>query len=162
MPELRQMTEQTDWHAKQQSQVACVLEELMCWGAWDTISRHKAKDIIYMINCLGKRGIDIANTQRSSLKGWERVTINQMNTGTGSKPMLENFYKMEWDFLTALKDTILNWPKLYTWPWKSWNNLKSYLPHILILPVKDWAPSAHISMVLLELDTTRRQVFQRN
>ena len=45
MPEWREMTEQTDWRVKQPSQVACVSEDLKCWGAWDTTCWHKAKDI---------------------------------------------------------------------------------------------------------------------
>ena len=45
MPEWRKMTQQTDWQAKQPSQVACFAEDLKCWGAWDTTCRHKAKDI---------------------------------------------------------------------------------------------------------------------
>ena len=43
MPEWREMTEQTDWRTKQPSQVACVSEDLKCWGAWDTICGHKTK-----------------------------------------------------------------------------------------------------------------------
>ena len=46
MPQWREMTEQTEWWAKQPSQVVCFLEDLKCWGAWDTTCRHKAKDII--------------------------------------------------------------------------------------------------------------------
>ena len=45
MPEWRETTEQTDWQAKQPSQVACFSENLKCWEAWDTTCRHKAKDI---------------------------------------------------------------------------------------------------------------------
>ena len=45
MPEWREMTEQTDWRAKQPPQVACFLEDLKCWGAWDTTCVYKAKDI---------------------------------------------------------------------------------------------------------------------
>ena len=32
-PEWRETTEQTDWRAKQPSQVACFSEDLKCWGA---------------------------------------------------------------------------------------------------------------------------------
>ena len=45
MLEWREMTDQTDWREKQPSQVAYFLEDLKCWGAWDTTCRHKAKDI---------------------------------------------------------------------------------------------------------------------
>ena len=34
---------------KQPSQVACISEDLNCWGAWDTTCRHKAKDITPLI-----------------------------------------------------------------------------------------------------------------
>ena len=44
MPGWRGMTEQVDWRAKQPSQVACLSEDLKCWGAWDTTCGHKAKD----------------------------------------------------------------------------------------------------------------------
>ena len=47
MPEWREMTEQIDWRAKQPSHVACVVEDLKYWGAWDTTCGHKDKDIIY-------------------------------------------------------------------------------------------------------------------
>ena len=45
MPEWREMTEQTDWREKQPSQVACVSEDLKCWGTWDTTCEYKAIDI---------------------------------------------------------------------------------------------------------------------
>ena len=35
MPEWRETTQQTDWRAKQPSQVACFSEDLKCWEAWD-------------------------------------------------------------------------------------------------------------------------------
>ena len=49
MPEWRETTEQTDWRAKQPSQVACFTEGLKCWEAWDTTCGHKAKDITPLI-----------------------------------------------------------------------------------------------------------------
>ena len=45
MLEWREMTEQTDWRAKQPSQEACFLEDLKRWKAWDSTCGHKAKDI---------------------------------------------------------------------------------------------------------------------
>ena len=42
MPESRVITE---WRAEQLQQEGCLLEDPKCWGAWDTICRHKAKDI---------------------------------------------------------------------------------------------------------------------
>ena len=46
MLECREITEQIDWRAKQAAKVACVLEDLKCWGAWDTICGFEAKDNI--------------------------------------------------------------------------------------------------------------------
>ena len=34
MPEWREMTEQTDWRAKQPSQMSCISEDLKRWGVW--------------------------------------------------------------------------------------------------------------------------------
>ena len=45
IPEWREMTDQTDWRAKQPSQVVCFSEDLQCWGARDTTCGYKAKDI---------------------------------------------------------------------------------------------------------------------
>ena len=44
MPEWREMTTQIVWQAKQPLQVACISQDFMCWGAWDTMCGHKAKD----------------------------------------------------------------------------------------------------------------------
>ena len=49
LAEWREMTEQTDWWAKQPPQVVCILADLKCWGAWDTACGHKAKDIIPLV-----------------------------------------------------------------------------------------------------------------
>ena len=37
MPESREIAEETDWRAKQQSQVAYASEDLKFWGAWDNL-----------------------------------------------------------------------------------------------------------------------------
>ena len=49
MPVWREMTEQIGWRAKHPSQVACFLEDLKCWEAWDTTCGHKAKDITPLV-----------------------------------------------------------------------------------------------------------------
>ena len=49
MPEWREMIEHIDWRAKQPSQVACFLEVLKWWEAWDTTCGHKVKDITPLI-----------------------------------------------------------------------------------------------------------------
>ena len=43
--QLREMPEQIDWQVNQLSQMACISEDLQCWGARDTTCEHKAKDI---------------------------------------------------------------------------------------------------------------------
>ena len=45
MLEWMEMTEQTDWRTKQPSQKDCVLEDLKCWGTWDSTCRHTELDI---------------------------------------------------------------------------------------------------------------------
>ena len=44
MPEWWEMTEQVHWWTKQPSQVACFLEDVKCWGAWDITCQHKVKN----------------------------------------------------------------------------------------------------------------------
>ena len=41
------------------SQVACVLENVKCWGVWNTTCGHKAKDIT-LFNRLEERGVEKA------------------------------------------------------------------------------------------------------
>ena len=42
--ESMEMTEQTEWRAKQPSQMACISTDgLKCWGAWDTTSGHGSR-----------------------------------------------------------------------------------------------------------------------
>ena len=40
-----EMTKQRNWWAKRPSHKACILEDIECWGAWDTTCWHKARDI---------------------------------------------------------------------------------------------------------------------
>ena len=40
MLDWREMTKQIDWWAKQPSQMAFFLEDLKCWGIWDTTRGH--------------------------------------------------------------------------------------------------------------------------
>ena len=48
--------EQADWQAKQPPQVACVSEDIICWGAWDISCWHKGKP----------------RTSCHQVSGWER------------------------------------------------------------------------------------------
>ena len=82
-------TEQTDWQAKQPSQVARGSEDLKCLGAWwDTtcVQWHRT------IDRLEERGVERGSARRSSLKGQKRALVNQMNTGT----VWENFWETGW------------------------------------------------------------------
>ena len=51
------MTEQTDWRAKQPSQVACFKEDLKCGEARDTTCGHKAQGH-HTIDRLEERGVE--------------------------------------------------------------------------------------------------------
>ena len=81
------MTEQTDWRAKQPSQVACFSEDLVLRSLrhylWAQSQGH------HTIHHLEERGVENGNARRSSLNGRKRAAIfNQTNTGTVSKAML--------------------------------------------------------------------------
>ena len=104
MPEWIEITEQIDWWAKQQSQVACVSEDLKCWETWDITYGHKAKDII---DRLEERGVERGSARRSSLKGRGRNTVSQMNIGTVSRPTLGKTLR-NLGFSERM-DTVLNW-----------------------------------------------------
>ena len=54
------------------------------WGAWDTICRHKAKDITPLITCGRSQGIKTESLSWSSFKEWERAITNQIITGSVS------------------------------------------------------------------------------
>ena len=65
----REMTEQVDWlvfNFKQPSQVACISEDLKCWGAWDTTWGHESKGP-HTIDHLG------TETQKKGSRGWSTV-----------------------------------------------------------------------------------------
>ena len=87
MPEWREITEQTDWWAKQPSEFACFSEDLKCWAASDTTCVHKAKGITPLITWRREAWKE-ESVSRSSLKGRERAIVNQTNIGTVSKAML--------------------------------------------------------------------------
>ena len=70
----------TDWRAKQPPQVSCVLEDLKCWGAWDTTCGHKTKDITPSIAWEREAWKEKALDWRSPLKGRERTIVNQSNS----------------------------------------------------------------------------------
>ena len=76
MPEWRETTEQINWWAKQPSQVACVLEDQKCWGAWDTTCRHKAKDVTPSLAWRREAW------KEEALERWERAIVNQTHIRT--------------------------------------------------------------------------------
>ena len=49
MSEWKEMTKQIAWQEKQPWQLACVLEDLKCWGVWVTTCGHTAKDVTLSI-----------------------------------------------------------------------------------------------------------------
>ena len=69
----RGTTEQTDWRVKQQPQVACVSEDLKCWGAWCTTCWHKVKDTTYTVDYLEERGVKRGSAGQSSLRGTSSI-----------------------------------------------------------------------------------------
>ena len=97
--------------AKQPSQMACILEDLKCWGAWDTTCWHKAKDITQPITCW--RGVKSGNAQQSSLEGPEKAAVHDVNTGIVSKATLGTFLRdwveHRWAFPSAWTPS---WTKL--------------------------------------------------
>ena len=110
MLEWTEVTEQIDWRAKQSSQVACFLEDLKCWGAWDTTCGHKTKDITPSI--AWRRGLERGSARRSSLKGQEghcqphkpQNRFKNSNNGETS----ERWGGVHNGFFKCI-DTILNW-----------------------------------------------------
>ena len=74
------MTEQIDWLAKQRLQVACVLEDLKCWGAGDTTCGHKAKDITPWITWRREAWKEEASTRRLAWKD-ERHYLQAQSQG---------------------------------------------------------------------------------
>ena len=67
--------------------------------------------------CLEERGIKRGSPQQSSLRGWERASINQTDTGTLLKTTLGNF----WDWLEHL----WAFPCMWIPSWIKLNPLKS-------------------------------------
>ena len=60
--------------AKQPSQVACFLEDIKCWGAWNLQAQSSGH---HTIDHLEERGMERGSARQSSLKGQERAIINQ-------------------------------------------------------------------------------------
>ena len=67
MPEWGETTEQTDWRAKQPSQVACFSEVLKFWEAWDTNLRAQSQ-WHHTIDRLEERGMQRGSARRSSFE----------------------------------------------------------------------------------------------
>ena len=117
MPEWREMTVQIDSEARQPSQVACFLEDLKCWEAWDTTCGQKAMDIIPSITWRREAlGLDRWSARRSSLKGREKAIVNQTNIGASYfkgnvRETSERRDGAHMGFSQRI-DTILNWIEL--------------------------------------------------
>ena len=129
MPEWRDSTEQTDWRAKQSSEVACFSEDLKCWEAWDTTCGHKAKNITPLIVC---RSEALKEEELDTLP-WrdERGPSSIRRTLEGSqRPRRGNFWETGWSanglFRMRRYQLELNWtePAFYNYDKNksdSWN-----------------------------------------
>ena len=100
-------------------QMAYVSEDLKCWGAWDSTSRHRTQ---------GHHTIDRLEERQAQKEEalddlpWkdvqERAIVNPMNTGTFSQTRWGNLWEMGWSvyiFFLPLADRHhleLNWTEL--------------------------------------------------
>ena len=107
MPESKEMTEQIDQWAKQQSQVVYISEDLKCWGAWDA-----AKDAGPLVT--GKRGgAERESARRSSWKDeqgllsvrWTLELFQRQCWGNfrqgGLSPVHRCHVELNWDSLSG-------------------------------------------------------------
>ena len=109
MPEWKETTEQIDWWEKKQpSQMACVSEDLTCWGAWDITCG--TPPVTSHIDRLEERDVGRGSARRSSLKGRGRAIASQTNIGTVAKATLgkrlRHWAERIWAFPRA---KILSW-----------------------------------------------------
>ena len=88
MLERREMTERIDWLPKQPSQInGFLLGRSEAFRSLRLYLRAQSQEH-YTIDRLEERGVERGSARRSSLKGRERVMMNQTNIGTVSKAML--------------------------------------------------------------------------
>ena len=83
-PDSSKMTEQTDWWAKQPSQVACFSEDLECAEELYTLPANTYPRISLHRPPEGERRIERGSARQSSFNGRERAIVNQTNIGTVS------------------------------------------------------------------------------
>ena len=123
MLEWRETTEQTDWQAKQPSQVACFLEDLKCSETWDTTSRHKAKDITQLITW-GREVLKQEVLDDLPWKDERGLSSIRQTLEPFQRQHWGNFWEMRWREKWAFSSTwIPSWTELIwkhksiTWLW---------------------------------------------
>ena len=127
MPESQEMTEQTDWRAKLQSQEACVAEDLKCRGAWDTTCGQYGKDVTPSI---ASRIVERGSAWQSSSKWRERPSSIRRTLELFQRQRRGSFWETGGSHMGFSEriDTILNW----TWMW--WFYSKQHVSSITIHP----------------------------
>ena len=80
----RKMTEQKMWRAEQPSQVASVLENLKCWGAWDTTCKHSQAH--HFVERHEERVAEKEEEQKKKRKEKQRLTLYLQRTLLGNSP----------------------------------------------------------------------------
>ena len=126
IPAWREMTEQIDWQSKQPSQMVCILEDLKCWGAWDTTCGPKTNGIAWLISQRREAWTEEA-LKWSSLKEWDRAIVSQTDIEIVIKGNIEKTPK-RWGGTHNIGsseciNTILNWPELNSFTSCFWQNI---------------------------------------
>ena len=84
----------------------------------------------HTIDCLEERGMERGSARRSSLKGWEKAIIDQMNTGTVLKGTLGKLLRDRVERIWAFPSTqIPPWTKL------NWTSTELYFHCGCCLPL---------------------------
>ena len=99
MPEWREMSsgnDQLDWRAKRPSQVACVSEDLKCWGAWDPTCTKSQRRITPSIAWRREAWKEEVLDDLPWKDERARAIVSQTNIGTVSKATLGNFWETVW------------------------------------------------------------------
>ena len=106
---------ETDWRAKLPSQMARVLDDLKCSGAWDSTCRHKAKRITPLT--AWRRGVERGSPQQSI-----RRTVELLQ-----RWRWENFWEMGWECIQVFPESI---DTILTWHDRNWTGLSCpIIPH---------------------------------
>ena len=112
MPEWREMTEEIVWQATQNHLKWFASQKIWSVEKLETLPTGTKPRALHHWR-LKERGVERGSTAWSSLKGWERATVNQTNSGTVSKATLGKLLRGRMDFSKCI-DTILNWTHMRT------------------------------------------------